>query len=335
MQISLITQFIHLFIQLSQLNQLNQLNQPINQYPLYKSLKLYTAIVLAMVFWSFSFIWTRVAIQSFQPMTLITLRLVIAAILLFIVARSTGNLQKLRRKDFKWFILLAFFEPFLYYVGETYGLTVVESTLAAVIVSTIPLFAPLLAFVVLRERIGWFNILGIVVSLVGVFFVIYEPKGGFNANPWGVALMFLAVFAAICYATVLRKIPAYYTNMNVIFYQSLLGLIFFIPTFLLTDFSTIQSIQITRESLIALFMLSVFASVIAFVLFAGAVRQVGVTRTNVFVNLIPVFTAILSWFILDEILTLSKWIGISIVVIGLFVSQMGKLKFTKGAGEII
>ena len=288
-----------------------------------------------MVFWSFSFIWTRVAIHSFQPMTLITLRLLIAAILLFIVSKSAGKLQKLRRKDFKWFILLAFFEPFLYYVGETYGLTTVESTLAAVIISTIPLFAPVLAFIVLRERIGWANILGIIVSLVGVFFVIYEPKGGFNADPFGVALMFLAVFAAICYATVLRKIPAYYSNMNVIFYQSLLGLIFFIPTFFLTDYPTIQTIQVTRESLIALIMLSVFASVIAFVLFAGAVRQVGVTRTNVFVNLIPVFTAILSWFILDEILTISKWFGIMIVVVGLFVSQIGKIKFNKEIEEIL
>jgi len=302
---------------------------------MYKSIKLYTAIVLAMVFWSFSFIWTRVAIHSFQPMTLITLRLLIAAILLFIVSKSAGKLQKLRRKDFKWFILLAFFEPFLYYVGETYGLTTVESTLAAVIISTIPLFAPVLAFIVLRERIGWANILGIIVSLVGVFFVIYEPKGGFNADPFGVALMFLAVFAAICYATVLRKIPAYYSNMNVIFYQSLLGLIFFIPTFFLTDYPTIQTIQVTRESLIALIMLSVFASVIAFVLFAGAVRQVGVTRTNVFVNLIPVFTAILSWFILDEILTISKWFGIMIVVVGLFVSQIGKIKFNKEIEEIL
>jgi len=302
---------------------------------MYKSIKLYTAIVLAMVFWSFSFIWTRVAIHSFQPMTLITLRLMIAALLLFIVTKSTGKLQKLRRKDFKWFILLAFFEPFLYYVGETYGLTTVESTLAAVIVSTIPLFAPVLAFVVLRERIGWPSILGIIVSLLGVFFVIYEPNGGFNANPWGVALLFLAVFAAICYATVLRKIPDYYTNMNVIFYQSMLGLIFFIPTFLLTDIQTIRTIHVTRESLIALVMLSVFASVIAFVLFAGAVRKVGVTRTNVFVNLIPVFTAILSWFILDEILTLSKWIGILVVVIGLFVSQMGKIRFNKAVEDVI
>jgi len=293
-----------------------------------KSFTLYTSIVLAMVFWSFSFIWTRVAILSFPPMTLITLRLIIASLLLFIVAKASGKFQKLRRKDLKMFLLLAFFEPFLYYVGETFGLTMVESTLAAVIISTIPLFAPVLAYAILRERIGWPNIIGILVSLLGVFFVIYQPGAGFNANPWGVALLFLAVFSAICYATTLRKISTYYNTLNVIFYQSFLGLIFFIPTFFLTDFSNIQNLQVTSDALVALVMLSVFASVVAFVLFAGAVRQVGVTRTNVFVNLIPVFTAILSWLILDEIITLSKWIGISIVVIGLFVSQWGKMRRT-------
>jgi len=291
---------------------------------MFKSLKLYIYIVLAMIFWSFSFIWTRVAIQSFHPMTLITLRLILASALLFVAMKLGGKFQKLRRQDFKWFILLAFFEPFLYYVGETFGLTMVESTLAAVIISTIPLFAPVLAFIVLGERINWATIVGILISLVGVFFVIYEPNGGFKANPWGVALMFMAVFSAICYATILKKIPSYYNNMSVIFYQSLLGLIFFIPTFLLTDLSTIQTLTVSSESLCALLMLAVFASVVAFVLFAGVVREIGVARTNVFVNLIPVFTAILAWFILNERLTFYKWAGILVVVSGLFLSQWNK-----------
>jgi len=303
---------------------------------MFKSLKLYIYIVLAMIFWSFSFIWTRVAIQSFHPMTLITLRLILASALLFVAMKLGGKFQKLRRQDFKWFILLAFFEPFLYYVGETFGLTMVESTLAAVIISTIPLFAPVLAFIVLGECINWATIVGILISLVGVFFVIYEPNGGFKANPWGVALMFMAVFSAICYATILKKIPSYYNNMSVIFYQSLLGLIFFIPTFLLTDFSTIQTLTVSSESLFALLMLAVFASVVAFVLFAGVVREIGVTRTNVFVNLIPVFTAILAWFILNERLTFYKWAGILVVVSGLFLSQWNKhRKKSLGIEEIL
>lgn len=302
---------------------------------MFKSLKIYISIVLSMIFWSFSFIWTRVAILSFHPMTLITFRLILASVLLFGILKFTKRFQLIRRGDFKLFLFLALFEPFLYYVGETFGLTMIESTPAAVIISTIPLFAPVFALIFLREHIGWATILGIIISLIGVFFVIYEQGNGFKSNPVGVALMFMAVFSAIGYATILKKIPPYYNNMSVIFYQSLFGLIYFIPTFLLTDFSTIQSLKVNNQSLLALFMLAIFASVIAFVLFAGAVRKIGVTRTNVFVNLIPVFTAILSWMILDEVLTLWKWFGIAIVVAGLFVSQWNSYNTDKITSEDI
>jgi len=292
-----------------------------------QKLKLYGAISLAMLFWSFSFIWTRQAILSFPPITLVTFRLVIASVLLFLVSKAAGKFQVMRREDVKWFLLLAFFEPFLYYIGETYGLTMVESTLASVIISTIPLFAPILAYFLLKEKISIANIAGILVSLSGVFLVIYEPKNGITTNPWGIMLMFLAVFSAICYTTTLRKISTHYSTFNVIFYQSLVGLFFFIPTFLITDYSTFTFSKVTTQGLFALFMLAVFASVIAFVLFAGVVRKIGVARTNVFVNLIPVFTAILAWWLLDENLTALKFAGIAITVIGLFVSQLGKFKF--------
>lgn len=280
-----------------------------------------------MIFWSVSFIWTRVAIESFPPVTLVSLRLIIASVLLFIISKLIAKFQKIRKEDLKWFVLLAFFEPFMYYIGETYGLTMVESTMASVIVSTIPLFAPVLAYFILKEKIGWMNIAGILVSLMGVFLVIYEPVGGFISNPMGVALLFMAVFSAICYTTVLRKIPTDYSTINVILYQSLIGLGFFIPTFFLTDFKNIHTIHVSSQAIAALFMLAVFASVIAFVLFAGVVRKIGVAKTNVFVNLIPVFTAIFAWWFMDEILTWLKVMGILIVVSGLFVSQLGRMKF--------
>lgn len=280
-----------------------------------------------MIFWSVSFIWTRVAIESFPPVTLVSLRLIIASVLLYIISKLIAKFQKIRKEDLKWFVLLAFFEPFMYYIGETYGLTMVESTMASVIVSTIPLFAPVLAYFILKEKIGRMNIAGILVSLMGVFLVIYEPVGGFISNPMGVALLFMAVFSAICYTTVLRKIPTYYSTINVILYQSLIGLGFFIPTFFLTDFKSIHTIHVSSQAIGALFMLAVFASVIAFVLFAGVVRKIGVAKTNVFVNLIPVFTAIFAWWFMDEILTWLKVMGILIVVSGLFVSQLGRMKF--------
>jgi drug/metabolite transporter (DMT)-like permease len=289
-------------------------------------LRIYTAITFAMIFWSVSFIWTRIAIESFLPVTLITLRLVIASVLLYSVSRLSGKFQRIRKEDRKWFILLAFFEPFLYYIGETYGLTMVDSTLASVIIATIPLFAPLVAYITLKEKPVWTNMLGIIVSLAGVFLVIYQPGSGFNVNPLGVALIFFAVLSSVAYTIILRKISTYYSTLNVIFYQSLIGLAFFIPTFLITDLKHWGEKSVTTDAIGALFMLSVFASVVAFVLFAFVVRSIGVAKSNVFVNLIPVFTAIFAKFILNENLTLIKMIGIAIVVGGLFVSQLGKMK---------
>jgi drug/metabolite transporter (DMT)-like permease len=75
------------------------------------------------------------------------------------------------------------------------------------------------------------------------------------------------------------------------------------------------------KAVYAVIYLAVFASVIAFVLFCYTVRQIGVTRANVFNNIRPVFTALLMWLLFDEVLPVAKFIGILLIVIGLFVSQ--------------
>jgi drug/metabolite transporter (DMT)-like permease len=68
--------------------------------------------------------------------------------------------------------------------------------------------------------------------------------------------------------------------------------------------------------------LAVFASCGAFILFAYSVRKMGITKANVFSNCIPVFTAIFSFIILDEKLTVQNIIGMAIVIAGLFMSQL-------------
>jgi len=291
---------------------------------MFQQIKMYGAIVLAMIFWAFSFIWTKIAIESFQPVTLVTLRLVIAVLLLYAYAKATKKFQYIKRADLKWFVLLAFFEPYMYYMGETYSLTMLNPTLVAVIVATIPLFAPLFAFLFLKEKISPVNILGIVVSLLGVMMVIYEPQVGVETGFWGIILVFVAVFSAVFYAITLRKISSHYKTVNIILYQSIIGLFFFVPTFFVTDYATITDIKITYKSLEALLMLAIFASVLAFVLFAGVVRKIGIAKTNVFVNLIPVFTAVFSWLLLGQQLGFNQWIGIVVVVSGLFVSQLSR-----------
>ena len=63
-------------------------------------------VFLAMVFWSFSFIWYKQVFKYYDPVTVIVLRLVFAVPLLFILSLAAGKLQRISRKHFKWFVLL-------------------------------------------------------------------------------------------------------------------------------------------------------------------------------------------------------------------------------------
>ncbi|HRR62705.1 MAG TPA: DMT family transporter, partial [Paludibacteraceae bacterium] len=108
-----------------------------------------------------------------------------------------------------------------------------------------------------------------------------------------------------------------------------------LPTFLIVDLPSIKTIQITHESILALILLAIFASVVAYVLFASVLRRIGVVRSNVFSNLIPAFTAIFTWLILREPLSILKLLGIAIVISGLFVSQLNKLNLKRPKFENI
>ncbi|MDO8951058.1 MAG: DMT family transporter [Draconibacterium sp.] len=276
----------------------------------------------AAFFWSFSFIWFKVAFLGYNPVTVVIFRLTIAAVLITVIAAFLKRLQKPTKKDFWLFVLMAFFEPFIYFLGESYGLKYVSSTVAAVIVATIPLISPVFAWYFFRERLKWMNVAGLAFSFFGVGLVVLNGSFQFDASPLGVGLEFIAVFAAIAYSIVLKNLVSRYNTLSIIAYQNIIGIVFFLPVWLVVDFNDFITKPFHPEAFRAIVLLAVFSSTLAFVFFTKSIRQIGVNRSNSFINLIPVFVAILSFFILKEELGGQKIIGIMVVVAGLFLAQI-------------
>jgi drug/metabolite transporter (DMT)-like permease len=276
----------------------------------------------AAFFWSFSFIWFKIAYLGYNPVTVVIFRLAIAAVLITIIAAFLKRLQKPSKKDFRLFVLMAFFEPFIYFLGESYGLKYVSSTVAAVIVATIPLISPVFVWYFFKEKLKWMNIAGLALSFFGVGLVVINGSFQFDASPLGVGLEFIAVLAAIAYSLVLRNLVSRYNTLSIIAYQNIIGVILFLPVWLIVDFSDFIYRPFHAEAFRAIILLAVFASTLAFVFFTQSIRQIGVNRSNSFINLIPVFVAILSFFILKEELGGQQIIGILVVVAGLFLAQI-------------
>lgn len=285
----------------------------------------YIVILIPMIIWSSSFLITKFALDVFQPITLVTLRISIAVVLLLCVGFLTKTLQKIDKKEIKLFLFAGFLQPFFYFICEAYGLTLVSPTVASVILSTIPLFAPILAYLLLRERVTAGNIIGIIVSLIGVLLIV-SNREQLEINIWGLILLMGSVFSAILYTIILRKVPSSYSNLSIVFYIHAFSLLFFIPMFFLIDFKTIHMIDFRWEAFMAVFVLAAFSSVLSYILFVSVVRKIGVVRANAFCNIQPGCTAILMFLLFGEQLGAIKWLGIFLVIVGLLISQLSKSK---------
>ncbi|MGE5347721.1 MAG: DMT family transporter [Actinomycetota bacterium] len=286
--------------------------------------KPYVALVFSMIFWSFSFVWFKIANIDYDPVAIIFTRLCIAIVFLTGFLWITRRFTPVKKGDRKYFLLLALFEPFFYFLGESFGLTYVSSTVGSVIISTIPVFAVLFAWVIYRERLRLINYAGVIISFIGVLIFITNSAGNITMNPRGLALMFLAVVSAVGYNMVLHRLAYDYDPVTIVNIQNIIGAILFLPLFIFLDLKDFISTGIIAKSFGAIVLLAIFASCGAFVLFAYSVRHVGIARANIFSNLIPVFTAIFAFFIVGDRLTVRNGVGMAVVIAGLFLSQAGK-----------
>lgn len=293
------------------------------------------ALVVSMIIWSVSGIAIKHALAVLPPFTLIVLRFVPSVLLMLLVGllcrRSPlFGLQRLELRDLPLFLIAGFCQPFLYYLLETFTYDALHSpTIAETLLSTSPLLSPLFAAVLLRERVTRFNILGILISTAGVFALTLAGSHDYAiGNYWGILLAFAAVSAAVIDSIMMRKVPSRYSSLSFIFYAQLISLFFFLPIWFVREgpetICNLQSAISDPEVQVALWSvayLTVFASVIAFILFCFALRKVGVTQANAFNNIRPAFTALWMFLFFGEHLPFAKWIGILLIIFGLFVCQ--------------
>lgn len=294
----------------------------------------YLGVIVCMLAWSLSFIWYKqLYVFNIKPITLIFFRLVISSVLLWLFLLAIRQHKLPDGKIVRQIAIAALFEPFFYFIGECYGIQYVTSTTAAVIIATIPLFTPLASIFLLKEKLGIFNWLGIILSVAGIVMVMMENGLRFSASPLGVALMFFAVLAAIGYSVAIKRVTGKCSSIMIVALQNSFGILYFLPLFLVLDLKSALNLPFSWSMFLPLLYLAVFASSLAFILYIRSIDKIGATRSTVLVNLIPAFTAVFSYFLLGEKMGLTRLLGVGVVILGVFIAQV-KAKETESPEEI-
>lgn len=230
---------------------------------------------------------------------------------------------KIEKRDLPYFILAGFLEPFIYFLCETNSMRFVSPTVTSVFISTIPLFAPLAAYLFFRDKILIRQIIGIAISFLGMIMVLSNGSRQDSSNlSKGIFLLIGAVVSSIGFGIVAKKLGYRYSALTIVIYQNIVGLFLFLPLFLYVDYRSFTQLSMSTQMITFLLILGIFCSALAFVFYINGLKKIGFTATYLFTNLIPAVTALGSYFILQERLLPLQIRGIVVTVIGLTVASL-------------
>ena len=274
----------------------------------------YLALAIAVLFWGLSFVATKIALQSFTPFCLIFFRFFAASIFFTLLLWRTG-FPPLTGKTLKSLFLLTLMQPGLYFLFETTGLQYTSATKTSLIIATIPIVVLVLSAWYLHERLRPHNILGIVLSLIGVALLVFG--GAIQTEAGGTLLgdMLIsgAVLAASIYMIMTRRLGESLTSLQITGMQIIFGALLFFPAFL-WDLPELQWQAVSDESLVALVVLTIFATIIAFLCYNYALTRIPAAQAAVCINGIPLVTACGAWLLLGETLSLLQLAGGGLVL---------------------
>ena len=275
----------------------------------------YIASIFAITLWGMSYIWTDKLIALNIPIFyFVFVRILLAGLVLFLFNTAYGRIKRIQRQDLPKFLLLAFFEPFIYFICETFGLKLTGSpTLSAMVIATIPIFSIGAGIIFFKEKVNFINIIGILFSLVGIVMVAMA-KGSLGEHfIWGIVLLLIAVISEVGHASITKSLAGNYSSQIIVMYQFLIGAIYLFPLFIWKGIDGFNmEVYFSAEVWYPLICLAILCSSLAFSLWVSTIKNLGVAKSSIFSALIPVAAAIIAWVMGHEYLNSRQWIGIVI-----------------------
>ncbi len=273
--------------------------------------------------WGSSFLLNEIALASFAPSVLVAGRIIIAAALIFAYLRLSGGSLPLPGRAWWPMVVLAIFGSVLPFHLVAWSQQYIDSSLAGVLMAVMPLFVLTLAhFFIPGARLTPYRAVGFVIGFAGVVFIIGPDFArGFDGNValWGaIAVLGAALSYSIStiYARRLGAGDPVRRSAGMLIVASILSL----PT------AAVDLPAIVTPSLgatVALGILGLLATGFATLLYFRLVQGPGPTFLSLVNYLVPAWAVIAGALFLDETLSLSVFVGLSLILCGIALSEIG------------
>lgn len=287
--------------------------------------KVWLLLVLCNLFWAGNYVFGKYVVAEMSPLWITFSRWLLAS---FILVAAAYILEKPDwrnvAKEWKTLTAMSILGIIFYTLLLYEALNYTSSTNAALVSALNPAVMAIFAAIFLNERITKLQILGVGFSLIGVFIILTGGNLGqiflIEYNK-GDLLMLAAIIIWTIYSIIGKRIK----NVKPITATAASSVI---ATILMAPFAIYQGIDIAALSPMTwtgIIYITIFPSVCSFIFWNIGVKEVGANKAAIFLNLIPVFTAIISG-ILGITITAAQVIGGLMVFAGVYVTNAMKVK---------
>jgi len=283
------------------------------------SANLFLLFLLATL-WGPSFLFIKVAVAEIPPLTMVTVRVGLAALLLYLFLRFRGGRLPGFGRLWLHFAALGLLAHAIPFTLISWGEIYVDSAMAAILNGTTPLFTMLIAhYAIADERMSWKKLAGMLLGFQGLLFLVWPAiASGFQGSTGGI----LAVVLASCsYGLAMVYARRYLKTLSPLVAptaQLVAATIYMVPLALYFErpFSLAWPSLQAVASLVAL---AVIGTALAFVVYYKIIEVAGATYLSMVTYLLPVFGVILGVLILDEQLAWNAYVGCGLILSGVMV----------------
>ena len=285
----------------------------------------YFILVLLSLIWASAFFNIKIATYSYGPITIAFLRIFFGMIPVLLLCFYKKIKIEVFSKDWKWFAAIGIINLVIPFFLIAYGVQKVQSNLAAILMSTTPISATILAHLFIeKEKINLVKILGIILGFLGIVYLFSENLLINDENLYS-ALMILVGSTFYVIGGILTLKISHKKNENVTASILIWGAIFVCPISLIIEQP--WNLNPSLESTLSLIYLGVFPTGIAWLLRFMILKRNGLVFQSQVAYLIPIFGVILGYLFLNELVTSKILISLFIVILGIyFVKKSGDKK---------
>ncbi|WP_233486927.1 MULTISPECIES: DMT family transporter [unclassified Halanaerobium] len=292
---------------------------------MFKNIKSYLPYISGSIFsiiFGFSFLFTKEGLEIISPFHLLGFRFALAAVSLTILKIAGFIDISFKGKNIKMLLVLALFQPGLYFIFETSGIMYTTSSEAGMMIALIPVIVTIIGAIFLDEKPTFKQILFVILSVAGVLFIVLNRGSSkIEGNFLGLALLCGAVTAGALYNVLSRKLSLHFRPVEITYIMMWFGAILFNlislvnKNFSLSNYFTpLTNIKV----LSAVIYLGIFSSVIAFFMMNYTLSRINAAQAAVFANLTTVVSIIAGVFFRDESFYFFQGIGAFMIILGVW-----------------